>query len=51
MRKKFVEQVYMKEVKDKLYLTEKLDEINGFLAIKYIKDIEKPLIFLCNGIM
>jgi len=49
MRKKFIEQVYMREVKDKFYYVEKLDEINGSLAIKYVKDIEKPLVFLCNG--
>lgn len=49
MRKKFVHQTYMREVKDSIWYLEKCDEIDGYIALKYIKDIQKPLNAFCNG--
>lgn len=49
MRQKFIDKIYMKEVKDKVWHLEKDDKLNGFIALKYVKDIEKPLVYYCNG--
>ena len=49
MRKKFVNKIYMREVNDSIWHLEKCDEIDGYIALKYIKDIEKTLTAFCNG--
>lgn len=49
MRKKFVDQVYMREVSDKIWYLEKDEELNGYVALKYVKKITKPLTAFCNG--
>lgn len=49
MRKKFIDKVYMREVTDKLWYLEYNNQINGYIALKYIKDIDKPLTAFCNG--
>ena len=49
MRKKFVHQTYMREVNDSVWHLEYCDEIDGYIALKYIKDIQKPLTAFCNG--
>ena len=49
MRKKFIDKIYMKEVKDKIWYIEKDEKSNTYIALKYIKEIEKPLSFFCNG--
>ena len=43
MRKKFIDKIYMKEVKDKIWYIEKDEKSNTYIALKYIKEIEKPL--------
>ena len=49
MRKKFVDKVYMREVSDKIWYLEKDEELNGYVALKYVKKITKPLTAFCNG--
>ena len=49
MRKKFIDQVYMREVTDKIWYLEENKEFNGYIALKYIKEISKPLTYFCNG--
>lgn len=49
MRKKYVDQVYMKEVLAKEWYVEKCDEINGYIALKYIKEMTEPISWFCNG--
>ena len=49
MKKKFVDQVYMREVLDKVWYLEEDKDLNGYIALKYVKDISKPLTPFCNG--
>lgn len=49
MRQKFIDKIYMREVLDKEWYLEKNEEINGYIALKYIKEIKKPLKTFCNG--
>lgn len=49
MRKKFIDQVYMREVTDKEWYLEKDEMLNGYIALKYIKQISKPLTAFSNG--
>ena len=49
MRQKFIDKVYMREVLDKVWYLERDVSINGYIALKYIKDMEKPLHAFCNG--
>ena len=49
MRKKFIDKVYMREVTDKVFHVKKIDEINGYIALKYVKEISNPLRSFCNG--
>lgn len=49
MKKKFVDQVYMREVLDKDWYLEEDKDLNGYIALKYVKDISKPLTSFCNG--
>jgi len=49
MRQKFIDKVYMREVTKKEWYLEKNEEINGYIALKYVKEISKPLTSFCNG--
>lgn len=49
MRKKFIDQVYMREVTDKIFHVEKDEEFNGYIGIKYVKKISKQITYFCNG--
>lgn len=49
MRQKFIDKVYMREVTDKVWYLEKDEKIDGYIALKYIKSISKPLTAFCNG--
>ena len=49
MRQKFVDKIYMREVTDSVWYCEKDEKINGYIALKYIKSISKPLTAYCNG--
>ncbi len=49
MRQKFIDKVYMKEVTDKKWYIEKDESINCYIALKYVKEISKPLTAFCNG--
>ena len=49
MRQKFIDQVYMREVEDKVWYLEENKDINGYIALKYVKKISKPLTSYCNG--
>ena len=49
MRKKFIDNIYMKEVLDKKWYIEKDNKFNGYIALKYIKEISKPLKAFSNG--
>lgn len=49
MRQKFIDKVYMKEVTNKEWYLEKNEELNGYIALKYIKDILHPLTAFSNG--
>ena len=44
MRKKYIQNVYMREVNDKLYYEEEDKSLNGYVALKFIKNIDKPLV-------
>ncbi len=49
MRQKFIDKVYMREVLDKKWYLEKDEKLNGYIALKYVKEISKPLTAFCNG--
>ena len=49
MRQKFIDKIYMREVTDKIWYCEKDNDLNGYIALKYIKNIEKPLTAYSNG--
>ena len=49
MRQKFIDKVYMREVLDKVWYLEEDESINGYIALKYVKEISKPLTSFCNG--
>lgn len=49
MRQKFIDKTYMREVTDKVWYLEKDEKLNGYIALKYIKEISKPLTAFCNG--
>lgn len=49
MRKKFIDQVYMREVVKKEWYLEKDEKFNGYIALKFIKEISKPLTAFSNG--
>ena len=43
MRQKFIDKIYMREVTDKEWYLEKDEKLNGYIALKYVKEISKPL--------
>lgn len=49
MRKKFINKVYMREVIDKEWYLEKNEDMNCYIALKFIKEISKPISAFCNG--
>lgn len=49
MRQKFIDKIYMREVEEKEWYLEKNSEIDGYIALKYIKSISKPLTAYSNG--
>ncbi len=49
MRQKFIDKVYMREVLDKVWYLEKDEELRGYIALKYVKEMSKPLTSFCNG--
>lgn len=49
MRQKFVDKIYMREVTDSAWYCEKDEKLNGYIALKYIKSISKPLTAYSNG--
>ena len=49
MRQKFIDKIYMKEVRERVWHLERDEQLNGFIALKYIKDITTPLTAFCNG--
>ena len=49
MRKKYIDKVYMREVLNKEWYLEKDEKLNGYIALKYIKEISKPLSAFSNG--
>lgn len=49
MRQKFIDKTYMREVVDKQWYLEKDEKLNGYIALKYVKAISKPLTAFCNG--
>lgn len=49
MRQKFIDKVYMREVTDKVWYLEKDEEAKMYIALKYVKEISKPLKAFCNG--
>ncbi len=49
MRQKFIDKIYMREVLDKEWYLEKDEKLNGYIALKYVKEISKPLTAFCNG--
>lgn len=49
MRQKFIDKVYMREVLSKEWYLEKDKQLNGYIALKYIKQISKPLTAFSNG--
>lgn len=49
MRQKFIDKIYMREVEEKEWYLEKNSEIDGYIALKYIKSIRKPLTAYSNG--
>ena len=49
MRKKFIDKVYMREVSKKEWCLEYDNKIDGYIALKYIKEIAKPITAFCNG--
>lgn len=48
-KKKYIQNVYMREVNDKLYYEEEDKSLNGYVALTFIKNIDKPLTTYCNG--
>ena len=49
MRQKFIDKIYMREVLDKVWYLEEGEDFNGYIALKYVKEISKPLSIFCNG--
>lgn len=49
MRVKFIDKVYMREVTDKEWYIEENSDIDGHIALKYIKEISQPLTAYSNG--
>ena len=49
MRKKYIQNVYMREVEDKIFFIEENKDLDYYIALKYIKEIKKPLTAYCNG--
>lgn len=49
MRQKFIKDVYMREVLEKEWYLEKDEKLNGYIALKYVKKISKPVTSFCNG--
>lgn len=49
MRQKFIDKIYMREVLDKEWYLEKDEKLNGYIALKYVKEISKPLSAFSNG--
>lgn len=49
MRQKFIDSIYMREVLDKEWYIEKDEKFNGYIALKYVKKISKPLTAFSNG--
>lgn len=39
----------MREVTNKEWYLEKDEKLNGYIALKYVKEISKPLTAFCNG--
>ena len=40
----------MREVLDHIYHEEYDEKLDGYIAIKYIKNIEFPIKYYCNGV-
>lgn len=49
MRQKFIDKIYMHEVDEKIWYLEKNGDIDGYIALKYVKKISKPLTAFSNG--
>lgn len=49
MRKKFIDKIYMRDVLQKEWYLEKNKDINGYIALKYVKEISSPICAYCNG--
>ena len=49
MRKKFIDKVYMRDAAEKEFYLEKNEELNCYIALKYIKKIIAPAKAYCNG--
>jgi len=49
MRQKFIDKIYMREVTAKEWYLEKNEQLNGYIALKFVKEISKPLTAYCNG--
>lgn len=49
MRQKFIDKVYMREVTEKVWHLEKDENGQMYIALKFVKEIEKPLTAFCNG--
>ena len=49
MRQKFIDKIYMRDVTQKEWYLEENEDINGYIALKYIKEISSPIKPYCNG--
>lgn len=49
MRKKYINQVYMKEVKSFDWYLEENKDFNGYIALKHIKKMSRPIMATYNG--
>lgn len=49
MRQKFIDKIYMRDVIDKEWYLEENKDINGYIALKYVKEISSPILAYCNG--
>ena len=49
MRQKFIDKIYMREVSDKIWHLEKDENTKMYIALKFVKEIEKPLTAFWNG--
>ena len=49
MKKKYVKEVFMREVESGLFYVEECPDIDGIVGIKYIQRMNEPVKTLCNG--